>query len=62
MVRVAKDLLRNLPGFVPWHIFLVNENPHELRNGDGWVRLKTTEIEDNRDNPHSSKYSHRLAG
>lgn len=39
MVRIPKDLLGHLPGFVPRDVFLVDEYAHKLGHRDGRVSL-----------------------
>lgn len=47
MVRVAEDLLGHFPSFLPRYVLFVDEDPHELRNGYGWVRLKDEQVSEN---------------
>ena len=39
MVRVGKALARDVPGLVPAHFILVDEQPHQLRHTERRVRV-----------------------
>ena len=39
VIGVAKRRLRHAPGVVPWHRMLIHQQPHQLGNADGRVRV-----------------------
>lgn len=43
MIGEEESLRDNIPSSIPWHIFLINEESHELRNSERWVRLQQSE-------------------